>query len=308
MSEATFASPDLSVFCRLDELGLEATGLRVEADRVLLGCRVIEADRWCSECGGEGVARDTVLRRLAHEPFGWRPTTLVVTVRRYRCASCSRVWRQDMTLAADERTRLSRRGLRWALEAIVVEHLTVARIAEALAVSWNTANDAVLEEGRRVLISDPARFDGVAVIGVDEHVWRHTRRGDRFVTVIIDLTPTLDQSGPARLLDMVEGRSKETFKAWLAARPPAWRAGVEVVAMDGFTGYKTAAAEALPQAVAVMDPFHTVALAGDALDRCRQRVQQQVLGHRAARTIRCSGSAECCAPAPNCSPTARTSV
>ena len=48
----------------------------------------------------------------------------------------------------------------------------VARVAEALGVSWNTANNAVLDEGRRVLIGDPARFDGVTVIGVDEHVWR----------------------------------------------------------------------------------------------------------------------------------------
>jgi transposase len=37
--------------------------------------------------------------------------------------------------------------------------------------------------------------------------------------------------------------------------------------MDGFTGFKTAAAEELPDAVAVMDPFHVVRLAGDALDR-----------------------------------------
>ena len=29
-----------------------------------------------------------------------------------------------------------------------------------------------------------------------------------------------------------------------------------------------------------MDPFHVVALAGDALDRCRQRVQQATRGHR----------------------------
>jgi transposase len=41
---------------------------------------------------------------------------------------------------------------------------------------------------------------------------------------------------------------------------------VEVVAMDGFTGFKTAAAEELPDAVTVMDPFHVVRLAGDALD------------------------------------------
>jgi hypothetical protein len=31
----------------------------------------------------------------------------------------------------------------------------VARVAEALAVSWNTANNAVLTEGRPVLIADP---------------------------------------------------------------------------------------------------------------------------------------------------------
>ena len=223
---------------------------------------------------------DTVVRRLAHEPLGWRPTMLEVTVRRYRCADCGRVWRQDTTLAAEPRAKLSRRGLRWALEGIVCQHLTIARVAEGLGVAWDTANDAVLAEGQRVLISDPGRFDGVKVIGVDEHAWRHTRKGDKYVTVIIDLTPTRDDTGPARLLDMVEGRSKQVLTTWLEQRPKAWRDGVEVVAMDGFTGFKTAAVDKLPDAVEVMDPFHVVQLAGDALDRCRQRIQQETTGHR----------------------------
>src|SRR5699024_6472730 len=33
------------------------------------------------------------------------------------------------------------------------------------------------------------RFEGVKALGVDEHVWRHTRRGDKYVTVIIDPDP-----------------------------------------------------------------------------------------------------------------------
>jgi hypothetical protein len=123
-------------------------------------------------------------------------------------------------------------------------------------VSWNTANTAVLAEGRRVLIEDLDRFDGVKVIGVDEHVWRHTRCGDKYVTVIIGLTPIRDRTGPSRLLAMVEGRSKQAFKTWLAERPKPWRDGLEVVAMDGFTGFKTATTEELPDAVAVMDPFY----------------------------------------------------
>jgi len=82
---------------------------------------------------------------------------------------------------------------------------------------------------------------------------------------------------------MVEGRSKAVFKTWLTERPEAWRQGVQVVAMDGFTGFKTAATEELPDATTVMDPFHVVRLAGEALEKCRQRVQQDTLGHRGRR-------------------------
>ncbi len=280
MLHATFTRPDLTTFTRLGELGLEVVGQHVERQRAVLACRVVDADDWCHRCGSQGVPRDTVVRRLAHEPFGWRPTLLLVTVRRYRCTECGHVWRQDTSKAAEPRSKLSRTALRWALTGIVVAHLTVARVAEGLAVSWNTANDAVLAEGKRVLITDPHRFDGVHVLGVDEHVWRHTRHGDKYVTVIIDLTPIRDETGPARLLDMVEGRSKSAFKTWLASRPEEWRTGVEVVAMDGFTGFKTATTEELPDATAVMDPFHVVRLAGDALDQCRRRVQQELHGHR----------------------------
>ena len=173
MSHATFAAPDLTMFCRLDGLGLEVTGQLVEPERAVLACRIVAPDDWCRRCGCQGVAVGTVVRRLAHLPLGWRPTILQVTVRRYRCTGCGHVWRQDTTAAAEPRAKLSRAGLRWALEGIVVQHLTMARVAEGLAVSWNTANDAVLTEGKRVLINDPQRLDGVTTIGVDEHVVRH---------------------------------------------------------------------------------------------------------------------------------------
>jgi transposase len=79
---------------------------------------------------------------------------------------------------------------------------------------------------------------------------------------------------------MVEGRSKQAFKQWLSQQAPAWRDAIEVVAMDGFSGFKTATTEELPDAAAVMDPFHVVRLAGDALEECRRRVQQELHGHR----------------------------
>jgi len=280
MSHATFCRPDLDSFCRLDRLGLSVTGQLVGADHTVLACRVVEPDDWCHRCGGAGTLHDTVLRELAHVPLGWRPTILRLRVRRYRCTGCGHVWRQDTTAAGGARVKLSRQAVLWALKSVVIDRLSIARVAGMLGASWHTVNDAVLTAGRALLINDPGRFDGVRILGVDEHAWRHTRHGDRHVTVIIDLTPVRERTGAARLLDIVAGRSKEVFTSWLARQSPAFRTGIEVVAMDGFTGFKTATTEQLPDATAVMDPFHVVALAGDAVDRCRQRVQQATRGHR----------------------------
>lgn len=99
---------------------------------------------------GWGVVRDTVVRCLAYLPYGSHPTILHVSVRRYRC--------QNMSATADPRAKLSRAAVRWALISVVVHHLTVARIADGLAVPCSTANTAILGVVQRILIDDPDRF------------------------------------------------------------------------------------------------------------------------------------------------------
>ncbi|MGP5300973.1 ISL3 family transposase, partial [Corynebacterium variabile] len=86
--------------------------------------------------------------------------------------------------------------------------------------------------------------------------------------------------GSARLLDMVPGRSADAFGDWLDARGSTFRHRIRVVTMDGFTGYAKAATQHLAQARQVMDPFHVVHLAIDKLTACRQRVQNETMGHR----------------------------
>lgn len=247
MPHATFSSPDLDAFCGLDGLGLTATGQRIETGQAVLECRVLADDQWCHRCGQAGVPRGTVLRTIVHVPLGWRPTMLQVRVRRYRCPDCCTVWRQDTTAAAASRTKLSRDAVFWALKSVVIDRMSIARVAENLGTAWHTVNDAVLEAGSELLINDPARFEGVRVLGVDEHVWSHTRGGNKYVTVIIDLTPVRDGTGASRLLDMVPGRSKKVLKTWLDQQEQGFRDRIETVAMDGFTGFKTAAAEEIQQ-------------------------------------------------------------
>ena len=158
-----------------------------------------------------------MLRRLVHVPLGWKPTILEVVVPRYRCWPCRRIWRHSITAAAPSKGKLSRDAIMLAVKSIVVDRMSIARVAANLGVAWNTASDAILAAGAE-LVDSADRFDGVTTVGVDEHVWRHTRNGDNYVTVIIDLTPTRTRTGPSRLLAVVEGRSKQAID--VLARSP----------------------------------------------------------------------------------------
>ena len=67
---------------------------------------------------------------------------------------------------------------------------------------------------------------------------------------------------------------------WLAERGEDFRAGVRIATLDPFQGYKNAIDDQLQDATSVLDAFHIVKLAGDALDEVRRRVQQDTTGHR----------------------------
>ena len=119
-------------------------------------------------------------------------------------------------------------------------------------------------------------------------MWRCIRRGDKYVTVIIDLTPIRNNTVPARLLEMLEGRSKAAFKTWPAARTQAWRDRVEVVT----PGLRVPDRHhrGAPDAVTVMDPFHVVTLAGHAvgevrLDTLRQPTTQRMTDMRLLQAV-----------------------
>jgi hypothetical protein len=104
----TLPSPAQTTFTRPGELGLGVVGQRLEPGRAILACRVVHPDQWCGPFGCEGTARDTVIRQLAHEPLRWRPTSLLIAVRRYRCTGCGYIWRQDTPEAAEPRSKLFR--------------------------------------------------------------------------------------------------------------------------------------------------------------------------------------------------------
>jgi len=75
------------------------------------------------------------------------------------------------------------------------------------------------------------------------------------------------------------------YKNWLAERGEDFRSGIQIATLDPFQGYKNAIDDQLQDATSVLDAFHIVKLAGDALDEVRRRVQQDTTGNllRASR-------------------------
>ncbi|MBP2371382.1 ISL3 family transposase [Pseudonocardia parietis] len=272
---------------RTVELGVRITDAALDGETTVLWCDLLtDGPGGCPGCGVVGVYRDSAERRVADVPVVGHPLQLRVRVPRYRCVhdGCAReIFVHDSSRLARPRASTTRRCAGYVLRRLAIDKTTVAAVARELGCSWDTVNAVAVAATEALLLSaGPARLDGVRVIGVDEHKWAHVfgADGDGFVTVITDLTAVVAGQGRARLLDLIPGRSAQALKTWLDARDPAFRDGVRVVAMDGFGGYKNAAADAVPDAVTVMDPFHVVALAGHKLDLCRQRVQQDTLGHR----------------------------
>ena len=160
----------MTTFLGLDALGLTAVGQYLTAKRAVVECRMPIGfeDPFCKACGAQGVSRGTVARCLAHVPVGWRPTQLVVRLRRFGCTHCRRVWRQDTSTLAEPRARLTRAAVEWGLRALALERMSVCRVAAALGVSWRTANNAILTRAEQTITGNPDRFNGVEVLGVDD--------------------------------------------------------------------------------------------------------------------------------------------
>ena len=248
--------------------------LLVETTATLVGCPT------CGVLARPHGRRTHLVRDVA---AGDRAVLLVWRKRLWRCteAACAMATWTETHPDIAARAALTERARRWACRQVGQHGRTVAQVAALFGVGWNTVMRAVRVYGQP-LVDDPHRLDQITAVGVDEHVWQHAGRSPtgfrrtRFATGIVDLTP----GRPARLLDVVDGRTGTVYAAWLAERDQQWRDRIKVAALDPFRGYATALHTQLPHATRVLDCFHVVRLGNQMLDEVRRRVQQQQLGHR----------------------------
>jgi transposase len=236
--------------------------------------------RWCPGCGvravGHGRSRTTV-RDL---PIAGVPTVLVFARRRLRCPEplCEvRTWSEHVDAIAP-RASLTERARARLAEMVNIDEFSIAAAAAEFGVGWHTANTAVADY-TDLHVNDPARLEGVRGIGVDEKRFLNATATHRtvFTTQIVDL----DRH---RLLDVVEGRSRDVLASWLTERGAGWCSQITLATLDPAAGYRAALVEHLANATLVVDHFHAIKLANAAIDDTRRRVQHEQLGHRGRKS------------------------
>lgn len=151
----------------------------------------------------------------------------------------------------------------------------MTEVAIAHGVSWPTAHRAFVAHAEELLREpEPTRVLGIDETRRGKPRWEHCTQTGRWVRVDPWDTGFVDLAGSQGLLGQREGRTGATVIAWLSERSALFREGIQYVAIDPAAAYASAVRTPglLPNATLVVDHFHLVKLANDALTKVRRRI------------------------------------
>lgn len=275
MCELLVGLPDVNILCVDDVDGSGPLAVHVESRLARV---------WCRTCGVRAAVKDRPVVMLVDLPCFGRPTRLAWHKHRLRCdevVCAAGSWTHVDERIAPPRMAITTRAARWATVQVGRHGRAVSDVAGGLGCDWHTVDNAVVAYGEALLVADTGRVGATGAVGVDETLFvrrgrYHTRR---WCTTIADVT----RGRPARLVDIVEGRTATAVSAWFDAQPEWWRDGICWGVLDMSGPYRKVYNDSLAHVVQVADPFHLVKHANSKLDECRRRVQTDTLGHRGRR-------------------------
>jgi transposase len=251
--------------------GASVAAISFAPEGVIVGLTRRRARHLCP-CGRRSWAvYDRSVRRWRHLDLGAAKCFFEAEIVRVDCAGCERVRTEVVPWARPQARHTSAFEETVAWLAQRTDKTTVTRL---LRISW----EAVAAIVARVVASrlDEGRLENLRRIGVDEV---SHRKGHRYLTIVADH----DQNGA--VVWAGEGKSAATLGTFYDEVLGYWRSRrLEAVSMDMGPAYAVATTTRAPQARQCVDPFHLIALANRAIDRCRQWAWREERERTGART------------------------
>lgn len=211
----------------------------------------------CVYCQSDNIVgfgrREQLVRDL---PMHGRRVGIYVDTRRMQCRGCNRTFSEPLP-DADEARAMTRRLVDWIGKQAVKR--TFSSIAEEVGVVEGTIR--LIFKGYVDELERTIRFETPKWMGIDEI---HLIRPRCVISNIQNNT----------IVDMLVNRNKDTVVKYLSKLPE--RNKVQYVAMDMWMPYRAAVEAVLPDARIVIDKFHVVKMANEAMEKARKSLRAEL--------------------------------
>lgn len=211
----------------------------------------------CIACGSDRLIghgrNEQVVRDL---PTHGKRVGIYVDTRRWRCMACGKTF-MDALPAVNAKREMTERLVRWIGQQSLKR--TFAGIADDVGLDEKTVRNIFRDYINE--LEAEFRFETPKWMGIDEI---HLIRPRCVISnirnnTIVNLLPNRDKKTVTNYLYNLEGKNE-----------------VQYVAMDMWTPYRDACQAVIPDARIVIDKFHVVRMANDALERVRKSLRESL--------------------------------
>jgi transposase len=213
----------------------------------------------CPLCGTITQLRPYGVReqRFMDLPIHAKRVGILVGRRRFKCSACGRIAIEPLA-DMDEDHRMSKRLLHFVQAESL--RITFTEVARQCGLDEKTVRD--IFKAHTAQLAKTHTFATPAVLGIDE---LHLLNKPRCVLTNVEYRT---------VVDLLESRDQKTVQAYLSKIEEGHK--IEIVTMDMWRPYRLAVAAALPTAVVVVDKFHIVRMANQALDKVRKDLRESL--------------------------------
>jgi transposase len=213
----------------------------------------------CPLCGAEVPPYRFGIREheFADLPMHGKQVRILAKRRRYRCKVCHKTFLDPASHMSEQHSATTRLVNHIERETLSLSSRTFLSLGYEIGVTEDTVRHIFdtcvhrLEQART--IQTPT------VLGIDE---LHLLGAPRCILT--------DIRGKT-VIDLLTNRNQETVIKWLRQMPE--KNQIQVVTMDMWQPYRNAVREVLPQASIIVDKFHVVKMANEALEQVRKTIR-----------------------------------
>jgi transposase len=217
----------------------------------------VEPPTSCPHCQSSNLVGFGRRERMVKDlPMHGRRVGLYIDTRRYQCRGCGKTFYEALP-EIDEKRLMTKRLVQWMGKQAIKR--TFASIAEEVGCAEFTVR-AVFSDYVNEL-EKTIRFETPSFLGMDEIHLIKPRGVIANIqnSTIVELLPNRNKDTVVRFLHHLEGKER-----------------IQCVAMDMWTPYQDAVRAVIPQAEIVVDKFHVVRMANDAMERVRKCLRESL--------------------------------